>query len=1180
MQRQVGPLRSDAFAEWDSASSIDAHALFEIRPGATAATLLNHSWLMGDDTVQALQTKVEAKFATYSRQREQPFKRVEMWHDSPTRVPRQSVKSVVTLDYRNYSLTISSFAAGTVKIHCADCQIVEANGLVLELKGLTVDDGVADEAWSEILKATSPEEAQEWEREIAKVCQQAKSLTVRFQRLRIVQSRKRHIVHERLVLLRNLLDEANVWHQFGGLSTTSKNKLLRQLTKEQDKRVPGVIWAPEDTAQCQHLGCEVEFGIRFGIPHHMHHCRLCGTGVCGKHFVDVGARLPASDAHEGVPPAATEPLHDQTTPVERALGCSRLELQNTEVDVYSESTRCWVVGRISEVNSATGDVTVSYSGLPSSRSISTGVINTGVDDEPRTVPVLLKTIKANAASSIRLHRVTPWSEVSVPVCLTCKSLLRTVGELPEQDRDRYARTFQQIMSAMSDDYRTVKTAGTDAPSAALVLRKIWEARALHLDKIDLKSEAVKFALWLKSQAAVSPVDAAWEASMRAAGFSHSPRTSDGAWSSNVDMTKLVRNTINTMVEQVPGLKALILDEFTRGILAASFTASDLAEHPIIVGPQYLSTCLERSARHSHVRAIVWVRPTEDNIQQICTELQNPSFAEYHIFFSSRDEHRMNGFIERLAIADHFELVRGVSECLGGCVASSPEMFALEVAPTKELMSYSEQVRRLQSVLLSLGRQPIIRYSRHSERAAAVAQKLTKSMATCTGLDKVTAGGRRSVVIIIDRADDPFTPLMNQWTFLAMQHELLLEDGSCGSSRIRYTETNTGNVHVISTLPPDGSVEFESSFARRHMHDDWSVVCEGYERMKAQRIALKKEITRLNASGSLEDAQRAIHLIQRRDNHNHIHDVQCIPLVQELEKRATHQRAEKVSRLQVRLADCADASADLDQCTDHRLYKQHHDELTHMLAHDLHIKCAIPITEIQTQAGGGGNGSDSLASDIRRENVTQGIMLQRKRIILTFVLRYPRTAGKAWLTLCTREEKELVRFLQQSAQRFAAWIPLRECYAAKRFYETRWDLDPILTYRPRLEWTLHRLLHKKLSEQQYAFCCDGDEDELRTQRHAFARPEQLDVMVFFVGGITCQEARIVHEFNAEIGGCSDPRGSAASTTTTTDRNSHSSGNTIRFICGGDFITSANRYCAEFAQAARELAAADSAAEPRI
>ena len=99
-----------------------------------------------------------------------------------------------------------------------------------------------------------------------------------------------------------------------------------------------------------------------------------------------------------------------------------------------------------------------------------------------------------------------------------------------------------------------------------------------------------------------------------------------------------------------------------------------------------------------------------------------------------------------------------------------------------------------------------------------------------------------------------------------------------------------------------------------MHDDWGVVCGGYERIKAQRLALKNEIQRLNASdSSTADSKRAVQLIKQRDDPRHVHDVQNVPLVQELEKRATQQHAQDVSP-QVRVVDGVDSSGQLQQST--------------------------------------------------------------------------------------------------------------------------------------------------------------------------------------------------------------------------------------------------------------------------
>jgi hypothetical protein len=683
-----------------------------------------------------------------------------------------------------------------------------------------------------------------------------------------------------------------------------------------------------------------------------------------------------------------------------------------------------------------------------------------------------KTIKASAAGSIRLHQATSLSDLSVPVCVSCKDLLRTVDELPESGG--FAQ-INQIMSNMSTDYRTVKMAGIDGRIAAQEIQRVWRGRLARLDEIGLKSEAQKFLGWLKVQASRTPDDVTWEASMR---LLHSPQALSGASVASLDMVKLVRNNISMMIEQVPGLKALIVDKSTLGILATSVTSTSLAEQAVVVGPEDLFTCLSRNIRNRHVRAIIWVRPTEDNIQQICKELQNPSFAEYHICFSSRNDRGTGGFVRRLAVADQFEVVREVRECLVECVAISPEMFALEVAPAQKEMSYSERVQRLQSVMLSLGRQPIIRYSTRSEQAAAIAQKLSKSLAAALDLKDVDASGRRLALLIVDREDDPFTPLMNQWSFLAMQHELLLEEGSCGSSRIEYTQTDTGEKHVINRLPPGGAVDFGATFATRHMHDDWGVVCEGYERLKAQRLALKEEIERLNASNSMSDSQRAVRLMKQRDDARHVHDLQSLPLVQEMERRATQQHAQDVSTLQVSVVDGVDAGGNLQQSTDYSNHGQHSENLAHLLKHVLLSNPARPTATAQGQAGGGESGHLN----------EQGIILQRKRAILTFALRYPQAppAGEAWLELCTREERDLVRFARQTALRSPAHIAFQECSAARQYFETRWKIDPVLTFRPRLEWTLHRILHKKLHQDQYAFE-DGERDELRHQHDAFEQP---------------------------------------------------------------------------------------------
>ena len=155
------------------------------------------------------------------------------------------------------------------------------------------------------------------------------------------------------------------------------------------------------------------------------------------------------------------------------------------------------------------------------------------------------------------------------------------------------------MSNMSEDYREVTTARTDGPITAQKLHRVWEGRLPRLGEYGLKSEAQRFSVWLKAQASRSSNDATWEDGMRQAGLLHSPQALGGAATlASVDMIKLVRSNISMMVDQVPGLKALIVDETTLGILAASITSTSLAEQAVVVGPEIFCLCAPYDSKQS------------------------------------------------------------------------------------------------------------------------------------------------------------------------------------------------------------------------------------------------------------------------------------------------------------------------------------------------------------------------------------------------------------------------------------------------------------------------------------------------------------------------------------------------------------------------------------------------------
>ena len=81
------------------------------------------------------------------------------------------------------------------------------------------------------------------------------------------------------------------------------------------------------------------------------------------------------------------------------------------------------------------------------------------------------------------------------------------------------------------------------------------------------------------------------------------------------------------------------------------------------------------------------------------------------------------------------------------------------------------VQGITSVLLSLKKCPYIRYQHSSDMAKRLAEKIREVLSKESNSFEFRQESN-PLLLIIDRRDDPVTPLLNQWTYQAMVHELL------------------------------------------------------------------------------------------------------------------------------------------------------------------------------------------------------------------------------------------------------------------------------------------------------------------------------------------------------------------------------------------------------------------------
>lgn len=285
----------------------------------------------------------------------------------------------------------------------------------------------------------------------------------------------------------------------------------------------------------------------------------------------------------------------------------------------------------------------------------------------------------------------------------------------------------------------------------------------------------------------------------------------------MDVAKAVLGYLARVLAGVDGLKVLLLDEHTTPVISTALTQSALlAEHV------YLTDRVDSTARQRmpHLACLALLRPTAESIGALAAELREPRYAHYHLFFTNVVP---RAAIEALAEADVHAVVRDVQECFADYVPLTPSHFTLDASvPPARLWartaladggpaaaarqaagnaSYLDtwhpddlqrHVMGLVAALLSVRRRPVVRYERMSGMARTLAAELQRHVGApphvAAGVPAPAqpepASARSlfdtlpaphdagTLLLILDRRNDPVTPLLTQWTYQAMVHEQL------------------------------------------------------------------------------------------------------------------------------------------------------------------------------------------------------------------------------------------------------------------------------------------------------------------------------------------------------------------------------------------------------------------------
>ncbi|KAK0711167.1 Sec1-like protein [Lasiosphaeris hirsuta] len=520
------------------------------------------------------------------------------------------------------------------------------------------------------------------------------------------------------------------------------------------------------------------------------------------------------------------------------------------------------------------------------------------------------------------------------------------------------------------------------------------------------------------------------------------------------------------------MKILLLDKETVPCISTAVTQSALLNHEV-----YLIDRLDNPNREKmrHLRCLCFVRPHADSISLLIDELRDPKYGEYHLFFSNVVK---KPTLERLAEADDHEVVKLVQEHFLDFVVVNPDLFSLNMSPplhriwssnsdTWNADSLQRATEGLVAVLLSLKKRPLIRYQKTSLIAKKLATEVRYYMTQEDQLFDFRRVDTPPILLILDRREDPITPLLTQWTYQAMVHHLLgIHNGRVDLSSVPDIRPELKEIVLSQDQDP---------FFKKNMYLNFGDLGGNIKEYVEQYQSKTKNNANIE---SITDMKRFIEEypeFRKLSGNVSKH----VTLVSELSRRVGAENLLEVSELEQSIA-----------CNDNH---------------------AVDLKNVQRLIQ-----SPSVTSD------------NKVGLVALYALRYAKNPSNALPMLVdllsaagnvpARQADRVTKLLayHSSLQQIsAAGGGITDLFestgifggAGSRFKGLKGVENVYTQHSPLLETTLQNLIKGKLRDQQYPFVEGG----------GTTRDKPQDIVVFIVGGVTYEEAKMVAGINASTPG---------------------------------------------------------------
>lgn len=403
--------------------------------------------------------------------------------------------------------------------------------------------------------------------------------------------------------------------------------------------------------------------------------------------------------------------------------------------------------------------------------------------------------------------------------------------------------------------------------------------------------------------------------------------------------------------------------------------------------------------------------------------------------------------------------------------NSPELWQPE--------SLSRSTEGLSALLLTLKKKPLIRYAKDSLLCKKLATELRYHMTQEEQLFDFRRVDTPPILLLIDRREDPLTPLLTQWTYQAMVHELLgIDHGRVSLQDVPDIRPELREIVLNQDQDP---------FFAKNMYANFGDLGQNAKDYVAQFASKSNTNQQLDSIADMKRFVEEYPEFRKLSGNVSKH----VTLVGELSRRVEQEKLLDCSELEQSIACSDNHTADLRS-------------IQQLIANPGvadHNKLRLVAIYALRYANNNSNQLPML-KDLLKASTN---FSPAETVLVPYLLAYARS-----LSVHTTG----------SGAGAATGGPLPDLFsqptalltgARSRIQKGLKGVENVYTqHSPLLLSTLESLVKGRLSQQQYPFL-DG-------QRLGSApREKPQDVIVFMVGGTTFEEAKTVAQINASMPG---------------------------------------------------------------